>query len=103
MVKILDKEDVDLVVDSGDENEVCRVAGMFDKEVGRLLKLLDRDNVDWLVEAEEEDGLCREAGVVDEFEVLGLLVIVRERDSLVEAGDEDEVCRMVGMVDKVLG
>ena len=31
---MLDKEDVDLVFDAGDENEVCRVAEIFDEEVG---------------------------------------------------------------------
>ena len=34
LVKILDKEDVDLVVDAGVEDEVCKVAGTFDEEVG---------------------------------------------------------------------
>ena len=31
---MLDKEDFDLVVVSGDEDEVCRVAEIFDEEVG---------------------------------------------------------------------
>ena len=34
LVKILDKEDVDLLLDSGDEDEVCRVVEIFDEEVG---------------------------------------------------------------------
>ena len=128
LVKSLDLEDVDLSVDADDEGEVCRVAEMFDEEscllvksvdddednagsvaeileeeVGRLLKLLDRENVDWRVEADEEDEVYRAVGVVDEFEVPGLLVIARDKDSLVEADDEDEICRVVGKVDKVLG
>ena len=125
LVKWLDVEDVDLSVDADDEGEVCRVTEMFDEkscllvksldddednagsvaeileeEVGRLLKLLGRENVDW---RDEEDEVYRAVGVVDEFEVPGLLVIARDKDSLVEADDEDEVCRVVGMVDKVLG
>ena len=34
MVKMLDNEDVDLAVDSGDEDEVCMVVEIFDEEVG---------------------------------------------------------------------
>ena len=86
-----------------DEDNTGSVAEILEEEVGRLLNILDRENVDWRVEADEEDEVFRAVGVVDEFEVPGLLVIARDKDSLVEADDEDEICRVVGMVDKVLG
>ena len=66
MVKMLEKEDVDLIVDAGVEDEVCRVAGMFDKEVGRLVKILDKEDVDLLLDSGDEDEVCRVVEIFDE-------------------------------------
>ena len=65
MVKMLEKKDVDLVVDAGVEDEVCRVAGIFDEEVGRLVKMLDNEDVDLVVDAGVEDEVCKVAGTFD--------------------------------------
>ena len=104
MAEMFDEESCLLVKSlDDDEDNTGSVAEILEEEVGRLLNILDRENVDWRVEADEEDEVFRAVGVVDEFEVPGLLVIARDKDSLVEADDEDEICRVVGMVDKVLG
>ena len=54
LVKFLDKEDVDLFVDTDDEYEVCSVAEMFDEDVGRLVKFLDEEDVDLFVDTNDE-------------------------------------------------
>ena len=58
-MKLLHNEEVDLFVDAGDEDEVCRVAERLDEEAGLLVKSLDVDDVDIFVDADDEDELCR--------------------------------------------
>ena len=57
-LKILDNEDVDLFVDTEDEDEVGSVAEMFNEEVGWLLKMLDKEDVELFVDTDDEYKVC---------------------------------------------
>ena len=65
-MKLLDKEEVDLCVGTDDEGEVCRVAEMFDENVGPLVNLLDTKDVDLFVDADDEDEVSSEAEMFNE-------------------------------------
>ena len=56
-MKLLDKEEVDLLVEVDDEGDLCRVAEIFDKNVGPLVNLLDTEDVDLFVDADDEDEI----------------------------------------------
>ena len=56
--KILDNGDVDLFVDTEDEDEVGSVAEMFNEAVGWLLKMLDKEDVDLFVDTDDEYENC---------------------------------------------
>ena len=58
-MKLLDKEEVDLFVEADDEGEVCRVAEMFDENVGPLVNFLDTEDVDSFVDADEKKEVCK--------------------------------------------
>ena len=58
-MKLFDKEEVDLFVEANDEGEVCRVAEIFDENVGPLVNLLDTEDVDIFVDADEKKGVCK--------------------------------------------
>ena len=61
LLKILDNGDVDLFVDTEDEDEVGSVEEMFDEEVGWLLKVLHKEDVDLFVDTDDEYEVCCEA------------------------------------------
>ena len=54
-MKLLDREEVDLFVEADDEGNVCRVAEIFDENVGPLVNLLDTEDADLFVDAYDED------------------------------------------------
>ena len=58
LVKFLDKEDVDLFVDTDGEYEAWSVAEMFDEDVGRLVKFLDKEDLDLFVDTNDEYKVC---------------------------------------------
>ena len=59
MVKVLDKGDIDSLVETVNEDKVCRELELFNEEVGLLVKMLDNGDVDLVVEANDEDEVCR--------------------------------------------
>ena len=56
-MKLLDKEEVDLFVEADDEGDECRVAEIFNENVGPLVNLLDTKDVDLFVDAGDEDEI----------------------------------------------
>ena len=62
-MKLLDKEEVDLFVEADDEGDLCRVAEIFDENVGPLVNLLDTKDVDLFVDA---DGVSSVAEMFNE-------------------------------------
>ena len=56
--KIFVNGDVDLFVDTEDEDEVGSVAEMFNEAVGWLLKMLDKEDVDLFVDTDDEYEVC---------------------------------------------
>ena len=65
-MKLLDKEEVDLFVEADDEGDLCRVAEMFDGNVGPLVTLLDTEDADLLVDADDEDEVSSVAEIFNE-------------------------------------
>ena len=65
-MKLLDKEEVDLIVEADDEGDDCRVAEMFDENVGPLVHLLDTKDVDLFVDANDEDEVSSVAEMFNE-------------------------------------
>ena len=99
LVKRVDDE-VDSLVETVNEDKVCRVVERFNEEVGLIVKMLDNGDVDLVVEANHEDEVCSAAEMFDEevgwlVEEVGWLVNdgKGDIDLFVNAGDEGEVCR----------
>ena len=65
-MKLLDKEEVDLLVEADDEGDDCRVADIFDENVGQLVNLLDTEDVDSFVDADDEDEISSVAEMFNE-------------------------------------
>ena len=65
-MKLLDKEELDLFVETDDEWKVWRVREIFDEDVGPLVNLLDKEDVDLFVDADVEDEVSGVAGMFDE-------------------------------------
>ena len=65
-MKFLDKEEVDLCVGTDDEGEVCRMAEIFDENVGPPVNLLDTEEVDLFVDADDEDEVSSVAEMFNE-------------------------------------
>ena len=65
-MKLLDKEEVDLFVEANDEGDLCRVAEIFDENVGPLVNLLDTKDVDLFVDADDEDEVSSVAEMFNE-------------------------------------
>ena len=65
-MKLLDKEEVDLFVEADDEGDLCRLAEIFDENVGPLVTLLDTEDADLLVDADDEDEVSSVAEIFNE-------------------------------------
>ena len=65
-MKLLDKEEVDSFVDADSEDELCRVAEMFNEDLGPLVNLLDTKDVDVFVDADDEDEVSSVAEMFNE-------------------------------------
>ena len=65
-MKLLDKEEVDLFVEADDKGDDCRVADIFDENVGPLVNLLDTKDVDSFVDADDEDEISSVAEMFNE-------------------------------------
>ena len=65
-MKSLDKEEVDIFVESDNEGDVCSVAEIFDENVGPLVTLLDTEDADLFVDADDEDEVSSVAEIFNE-------------------------------------
>ena len=65
-MKLFDKEEVDSFVEADDKGDVCRVAEIFNENVGPLVNLLDTKDVDLFVDADDEDEVSSVPEMLDE-------------------------------------